>query len=217
MSVQNLNFTKDWTNSSDFPTVETSETKVRQDLQLLHNETKEKVNEVIAVLNALSAGGIYVAVAGTTSIADLVTQINAGMTIIALDNGKVYYNAAHSESSGTYTFVFFTLDGTSVKSKTAAGTTSGTTTWSDVASYDLSSFATIASPTFTGTPAAPTPDAGTNTTQIATTEHVKDVIGRDTAVGSSDTNYTSYMARGESLNAVETTPAINGCIAWQYE
>jgi len=33
--------------------------------------------------------------------------------------------------------------------------------------------ANVASPTFTGTPAAPTAGAGTNTTQIATTAHVK--------------------------------------------
>ena len=36
--------------------------------------------------------------------------------------------------------------------------------------------APIASPTFTGTPAAPTPAAGTNTTQIATTAFVKAAI-----------------------------------------
>ena len=39
-------------------------------------------------------------------------------------------------------------------------------------SPNLSLYAPIASPTFTGTPAAPTPTAGTNTTQIATTAFV---------------------------------------------
>ena len=42
-------------------------------------------------------------------------------------------------------------------------------------------------------------------------------LGRETAVTDDDTNYTLYMARGQSLNSAETTPAKNGQIAWQYE
>lgn len=42
-------------------------------------------------------------------------------------------------------------------------------------------------------------------------------LNRTTAVNAADTNYTTYMARGEALFAEETTPTVNGCIAWQYE
>lgn len=42
-------------------------------------------------------------------------------------------------------------------------------------------------------------------------------LGRTTAVTENDTNYTSYMARGEALFSAETTPSVNGTIAWQYE
>lgn len=38
-------------------------------------------------------------------------------------------------------------------------------------------YASISSPTFTGTPSAPTPIANTNTTQIATTEFVQSIVG----------------------------------------
>lgn len=41
---------------------------------------------------------------------------------------------------------------------------------------DFSTYATLASPTFTGTPTAPTAEAGTNTTQIATTAFVNSAI-----------------------------------------
>ena len=41
-------------------------------------------------------------------------------------------------------------------------------------------------------------------------------LGRTTAVTEDDTNYTSYMARGEALFSTETTPTVNGCIAWVY-
>ena len=42
-------------------------------------------------------------------------------------------------------------------------------------------------------------------------------LNRTTNVNAADTNYTSYMARGEALFAAETTPTKNGQIAWQYE
>ena len=42
-------------------------------------------------------------------------------------------------------------------------------------------------------------------------------LNRTTNVNDADTNYTSYMARGEALFAAETTPTKNGQIAWQYE
>ena len=51
----------------------------------------------------------------------------------------------------------------------------GYQTASDVSSA-ISGKANIASPTFTGTPAAPTAAAGTNTTQIATTAFVKSAV-----------------------------------------
>jgi hypothetical protein len=41
-------------------------------------------------------------------------------------------------------------------------------------------------------------------------------LNRTTNVNASDANYTTYMARGEALFSTETTPAVNGCIAWQY-
>lgn len=41
-------------------------------------------------------------------------------------------------------------------------------------------------------------------------------LNRTTNVNAADTNYGTYMARGEALFSTETTPAVNGCIAWQY-
>ena len=41
-------------------------------------------------------------------------------------------------------------------------------------------------------------------------------MNRTTNVNASDSNYTTYMARGEALFLTETTPSVNGCIAWQY-
>lgn len=47
MELKPFEFTKKWTSASDFPTVETDETKIRADLQLLHDEAKQYLNETI--------------------------------------------------------------------------------------------------------------------------------------------------------------------------
>lgn len=46
---------------------------------------------------------------------------------------------------------------------------------------------------------------------------VATALNRSTTVNAADANYTTYMARGVSLNSSETTPTINGTIAWTYE
>ena len=52
----------------------------------------------------------------------------------------------------------------------------------EVSTADITGKANLASPTFTGTPAAPTASQGTNTTQLATTAFVNAEIAADTAV-----------------------------------
>lgn len=42
-----LGFTKNWENPEDYPTIETDEQKVRQDMQSLHDETKAYINETL--------------------------------------------------------------------------------------------------------------------------------------------------------------------------
>ena len=61
----------------------------------------------------------------------------------------------------------------------------------------ISNKANIASPTFTGTPAAPTATAGTNTTQIATTAFVGTALDNKITYGTTDlTAGTSTLATG---------------------
>ena len=45
MAFDKLQFTKNWNNPDDFPTVELSEEKVRADMQLLHDEVKSYLND----------------------------------------------------------------------------------------------------------------------------------------------------------------------------
>ncbi|MDY3281698.1 hypothetical protein [Dysosmobacter sp.] len=54
MALKQLSFSKSWTNPADFPTVETDETVIRQDMQQLHDETKAYLNGTL--LPAIEGG-----------------------------------------------------------------------------------------------------------------------------------------------------------------
>ena len=51
----------------------------------------------------------------------------------------------------------------------------------------------------------------------ATTSDINTALNRTNAVNVSNSDYTTYMARGEALFSYENTPSANGTIAWQYE
>ena len=57
----------------------------------------------------------------------------------------------------------------------------------------------------------------TNTNTAVTPNLLKQALNRTTFANSADTNYTTYMVRGMSLNSTETNPTVNGTIAWTYE
>jgi len=72
---------------------------------------------------------------------------------------------------------------------------------------DLGAYATLANPTLTGTPAAPTATAGTNTTQIATTAFVSTAVANivDSAPAALDTLNELAAALGDDANFATTT------------
>ncbi len=47
MAIEKFKFTKLWTNPADFPAYESDETQVRADMQCLHDETKDYLNNVL--------------------------------------------------------------------------------------------------------------------------------------------------------------------------
>lgn len=89
-----------------------------------------------------------------------------------------------------------------INRKIVSGTGSGSGSI-DLSAYakktDINSYAPLASPVFTGIPKAPTADAGTNTTQIATTAFVANAISN--ASGSID---LSIYAKKTDLSAYQT-------------
>lgn len=54
------------------------------------------------------------------------------------------------------------------------------------------------------------------TTERAVKYNSDSRLNRSTNVNAADTNYGTYMARGEALFNTDTNPTVNGCIAWTY-
>lgn len=56
MAFNKLSFSKDWRRKEDFPTYEADETKVRADMQLLHEEMREAFNNLLYKLESENGG-----------------------------------------------------------------------------------------------------------------------------------------------------------------
>jgi len=74
----------------------------------------------------------------------------------------------------------------------------------EVSTADITNKAGLASPTFTGTPAAPTAAQGTNTTQIATTAYVQAEVGQTIQAFDADT------AKRDTSNTFTGTNVFSG-------
>lgn len=59
-------------------------------------------------------------------------------------------------------------------------------------------------------------DDSTGGTKLAKVTEIYAPINRSNAVNVANTDYTTYMARGEALNTSDTTPSVNGAISWTY-
>lgn len=57
----------------------------------------------------------------------------------------------------------------------------------------------------------------TANTNLITANTLHYMMNRTGSVAAANTSYTTLMARGSSLHSAQTSPTINGAIAWQYE
>ena len=120
----------------------------------IRNLTAPATSKVYTVINA-TTGGYAVVIRGVGPTAGV--SVAAGTQLFVVWNGSdfVATGAATASLSGTVAIV-----------------NGGTGSTSAVSALTALGAAPIASPTFTGIPAAPTAVAATNTTQLATTAHV---------------------------------------------
>ena len=85
----------------------------------------------------------------------------------------------------------------------------------EVSTADITNKANLASPTFTGTPAAPTASQGTNTTQVATTAFVNAEIAADltAAIGSTVQAFDADTAKRDTTNTFTALQTLNAGLA----
>ena len=142
------------------------------------------------------AAGVRVAVTftyGNTATTPTLNVSSSGAKTIAIPSSATAFTTGSGTTYntwGAYETVIFTYTGTYWTHDT-----SGRLGY--LAYNGLGSKANTASPTFTGTPAAPTATAGTNSTQIATTAFVQTALGNKLTYGDTDlTAGTSTLAEG---------------------
>jgi hypothetical protein len=136
----------------------------------------------------------FLALAGGTMTGNLDMGSNDITTTGKIKFANVYTNESDLPSATTYHGMFAHVHATGAAYYAHAGNWIKLANNSQLASYTttsdlttlLSGKAATASPTLTGTPVAPTAVAGTNTTQLATTEFVT------TAVSGATPNLSSY-------------------------
>ena len=122
------------------------------------------INQTTPTVALDVTGGMRVT--GDLTIEGTTTTIES--TTIAAQTSLTFEGATADDFETTLTLVDPTADRT-ITLPTNTGTVALTS--------DLSTYATLASPTLTGVPAAPTAAADTNTTQIATTAYVQTELG----------------------------------------
>ena len=93
---------------------------------------------------------------------------------------------AYNNANGVFTYTPPALFDGAFGSLTSKPTT--------IAGYGISDAVPFASPTFTGTPAAPTASSGTNTTQIATTEFVQAAVTGGSGIALTDLSTSTLAA-----------------------
>ncbi len=120
MALSKLQFTKDWTDPSDFPTYELEEAKVRADLQYLHDETKDFINDMIDELSAAQIPFSPTAAIQESSVQDAIENVQQQITGAIADGAVTESKLADGAvTSGKIASGAVTAD------KIAAGTLSG--------------------------------------------------------------------------------------------
>lgn len=119
----------------------------------------------------------FLAIKGTTTYSEILTAFNAGKTIMLkeiVDANTVKYFPldAYSITGRFFDFKSFNATSPTGSQQVTGWQVNSSNVWTSV----IMNLAKLGSPSFTGTPTAPTAQNGTNTTQIATTAFVHNAI-----------------------------------------
>lgn len=88
MSIEQFEFTKNWNNPEDFSTYENEEARVRADLQLLHDESKDFINEVL--IPYLRDNNVELTVKHPDSAGPKYLRLNEDMVLETSEDGSFW-------------------------------------------------------------------------------------------------------------------------------
>lgn len=85
MALNFFNFTKSWRNKNDFPTYESNETKVRDDMQSLFDELKDGLNGLITNLFAGNIPFNATSAVAADNVQDAIEEVQSQIVDIVID------------------------------------------------------------------------------------------------------------------------------------
>jgi len=151
-----------------------------------------------------SAGGISIS-AATTGGATLAdgdygdVVVSSTGTVMTIDTGAVSTTKLGGDITTAGKAILDDVDAAAQRTTLGLGT---------MATETAASYALLASPTFTGTPAAPSATAYTNTTQLATTANVYNTVTTVPENAQTGTTYTLVLADAGKLVSLSNASAI---------
>lgn len=151
-----------------------------------------------------SAGGISIS-AATTGGATLAdgdygdVVVSGTGTVMTIDNGAVSTTKLGGDITTAGKALLDDADAAAQRTTLGLGT---------MATETAANYATLSSPTFTGTPAAPSATAYTNTTQLATTANVYNTVTTVPENAQTGTTYTLVLADAGKLVSLSNASAI---------
>jgi hypothetical protein len=156
---------------------------------------------ITANTNSIATNASNIAT-NTANIATLQTSVNANTASITANTASIATNTTNIASN--------TSSITALETRVSSNTAIITTNTNDIAANasDIALRATIASPTFTGIPSAPTAAAGTSTTQIATTAFVASLVG-GSATPDADATTKGKIQLANDLGGTASAPTVN--------
>ena len=185
------------------------DTLFKSTTQTLTNKTISGSNNTITITESdISDLGSYLTSVAINDITD-VTISSASNGQVLKYNGSAWVNDTDSGGIALTDLSIGTEASASGDGAIAYNDGSGVFTYTPP---DLSSLAPLANPTFTGTPAGPTANAGTNTTQIATTAFVSAAVAAlaDSAPDTLNTLNELAAALGDDADFATTTATALG-------
>ncbi len=202
---------------------------------LLSNNITAQTSTIILKANASDVSNALALKANAADLATLTSYVNTNTASITANANNIVTlntNLASNTASITTNAADITTLNTNVASNTASVTSNATAITAEVSRATaaelvltnnvaantssitssitaINSKAPIASPTFTGTPSAPTATAGTSTTQLATTEFVTGAIATATIAASNITGTLPISAGGTGLASTPSNGQID--------